>query len=559
MPSEMDPGLYGATYGPTVGDRIRLGDTALIVEVERDETSYGDEVLAGCGKTMQAGMLVQSREHADSALDLLISNVVVIDPVLGIFKGNIGVKDGRIVGIGRAGNPDVMDNVDLVVGSHTSLLPGEGLIATAGGVDSHVHLSAPAVLPVLLSSGITTIVGMGSGGVWDVGVNPEFHIRRMLDAWRAIPLNVSFLARAAYEPKALERALAAGASGFKIHEDFGGSPAIVDRCLTVAEKHDVAVAMHTDSLNESGMLADTIAAIDGRTVHAYHVEGSGGGHVPNAIELVSHPHVIASSTTPTVPYSVNAIEELVPMAMIVHRQNRALASDVATTKSRVRARTMEAESWLHEGGAISIINSDSLGMGRGGEVIRRTWQLAHVMAGEVGEQPPHNQRVQQYLAKYTINPAIAHGLSDQVGSLEAGKLADIVLWRPALFGAKPDVIVKRGFIAWGAFGDGSGSIRNGQPRIYGPMFGNMGDAPGSLATIFVSRLAVDSGLAGSLSDRHLEATRNTRRLTRTDLVHNTWVPKVVVPEGDGPVLIDGRPQQMTPVAEVPLGPRYHFA
>jgi urease subunit alpha len=307
------------------------------------------------------------------------------------------------------------------------------------------------------------------------------------------------------------------------------------------------------------MLADTIAAIEGRTVHAYHVEGSGGGHVPNAIELVSEPNVIASSTTPTVPFGINALDEIVPMATIVHRQNRALESDMRTTQSRVRSRTMEAESWLHEQGAISIINSDSLGMGRGGEVIRRTWQLAHTMAREVEAAAPHNDRVMQFMAKYTINPAIVHGLSSQAGSLEVGKLADLVLWRPALFGTKPEAVVKRGFIAWGPSGDGSGSIRRGQPRTYGPTFGGMGDAPRSLATIFVSQMAADAAIADAMSDRHVETVRDTRGLSRADMIRNQSVPKIEVPVDGGPVLIDERPARLAPTAEVPLGQRYHFA
>lgn len=559
MPGEIERALYGRLYGPTVGDRIRLGDTDLNVEIERDESSYGDEVLAGCGKTMQAGMLIQGRQRSDSALDVVISNVVIIDPVLGVFKGNIGIADGRIAGIGRAGNPDVMENVDLIIGPHTSLLPGEGLIATPGGVDSHVHLSSAPLLPVLLGSGITTIVGMGAGGVWDIGVNPAVHLHRMLDALAGFPMNVALLARGTYDPPALERALAAGAAGFKIHEDFGGSPAIIDCTLTVAEAADVAVAMHTDSLNESGLLADTIAAIAGRTVHAYHVEGSGGGHVPNAIELVAQPNVIASSTTPTVPFAVNALEEIVPMATIVHRQNPALESDRRTTRSRVRSRTMEAESWLHEQGAISIINSDSLGMGRGGEVVRRTWQLAHTMAREVRAAAPHNDRVMRYLAKHTINPAITHGLSSHVGSLEPGKVADVVLWRPAMFGTKPEAVVKAGFIAWGQAGDGSSSIRSAQPRVYGPMFGGLGDAPRALSTVFVARSALDAGIAGIMTNRHIAAVGTTRALSRANMIHNTSVPTIEVSPDGGPVLIDDRPARLEPTAEVPLGQRYHIA
>ncbi len=556
MPAEMDRELYGKLYGPTTRDRIRLGDTSLIVEVERDDTSYGDEVLGGHGKTLQSGMLAQAGPGSSSDLDLLISNVVIIDPILGIFKGNIGVADGRIVGVGRAGNPDVVDNIELVVGPHTSLLPGEGLIATPGGVDSHVHLSSPAVLPALLASGITSIVGMGSGGLWDIGVNPPWHLARMLDAWRGIPLNVALLARATTDPAALAGALAAGAAGFKIHEDFGGTPAVIDAALTVADQYDVAVAMHTDSLNEAGLLADTLAALSGRTVHAYHVEGSGGGHVPDAIELVNHRHVIASSTTPTVPFAVDTPGEITPMAMIVHRQNPALESDRRSTASKVRSRTMEAESWLHDLGAISIINSDSLGMGRGAEVIRRSWQLAHVMTGQTEDEPPHNDRVRRYVAKYTINPAITHGMSSEVGSLEPGKLADVVLWRPALFGAKPEIVVKSGFISWAVTGDGSGSIRRGQPQTYGASFGGLGNAPAALACIFVASAALGSDVG---TQRLVRAVVKTRRITRADMVGNTAVPTVAVPPGEDPVLIDGRPAQLAPVSEVPLGQRYHFA
>lgn len=559
MLADMARSAYIARYGPTTGDRVRLGDTGLVVEVERDETTHGHELLTGCGKTTQTGMLVQSRPGASTELDLLIAGVLVIDPVLGVFKGNIGIADGRIVGIGSAGNPDVMDDPDLIIGPHTGLIPGKGLIATPGTVDSHVHLSAASLTPVLLGSGTTSIVGMGSGGIWDVGVNPDRHLSTMLDAWTAFPLNVAFLARGTYDPGTLEQALAAGAAGFKIHEDFGGSPAVIDRCLTVAEEADVAVAMHTDSLNESGMIEDTIAAIDGRTVHAYHVEGSGGGHVPNAIELVAQPNVLPSSTTPTIPLAVNTVEEIVPMAMIVHHQNPAVASDVEATRSRVRSRTMEAESWLHEMGAIGIVNSDSMGMGRGGEVVRRTWQLAHVMANVTGEAAPHNSRVLRYMAKYTINPAIAHGMSAHIGSLEPGKLADIVLWKPSSFGTKPEMVLKAGFVAWGASGDGSGSIRSGRPRHYGPMFGALGDAPSALSTIFVSGAADAAGIGHRRPGREFAVVSGTRGLSRSDMVHNTAVPNITVPPGDGPVAIDGVSATLDPVAEVPLGQKYHSA
>ena len=559
MPSEMDRSEYTSIYGPTTGDRIRLGDTDLVVEVERDEAGYGDELLAGCGKTTQAGIGARGRGHGPSSLDLVITGVVVIDPILGIVKANIGIKDGRIVGVGRAGNPDVMDNIDLIVGPHTGFIPGGGMIATPGGVDSHVHLSSPDVVPVLLGSGITTIVGMGSGGVWDIGVNPRRNLENLIAAWAEFPVNASFLARATTDTVAMEASLVAGASGFKIHEDWGGSPAVIDSTLGVAESSDVAVAMHTDSLNESGVLADTMATIAGRTVHAYHVEGSGGGHVPNTLEMLSHPNVLASSTTPTMPLGVHSAEEMVPMAMIVHQQNPAVENDVAATRSRVRARTMEAESHLQDLGAIGIINSDSLGMGRGGEVIRRTWQLAHVMATETVDPEPPNDRVRRYLATFSINPAITHGLSRHVGSLEPGKLADIVLWRPSSFGAKPEAVVKAGFVAWGAPGEGAGSIRNSLPRRYGPMFGGLGDAPGRLTTIFVAAAADEPGIRERFGDREFAVVSRTRGLTRTDLVHNTAVPDVVVPPRDGPVLIDGRPATLEAVTEVPLGQRYFFA
>lgn len=559
MASEVDRSDYAATYGPTAGDRIRLGDTDLVVEVERDESGYGDELLAGCGKTTQAGIGAQGRGHGPSSLDLVITGVIVIDPILGILKANIGIKDGRIVGVGRAGNPDVMDNVDLIVGPHTGFIPGGGLIATPGGVDSHVHLSAPNVVPPLLGSGITTIVGMGSGGVWDIGVNPRYNLENLIAAWAEFPMNASFLARATTDATALEASLVAGASGFKLHEDWGGSPAVIESTLDVADKFDVAVAMHTDSLNEAGLLADTMATIAGRTVHAYHVEGSGGGHVPNTLEMLSHPNVLASSTTPTVPLGANTAEELVPMTMIVHHQNPAVESDVAATRSRVRVRTMEAESHLQDLGAIGIINSDSLGMGRGGEVIRRTWQLAHIMAAETGDPEPHNERVRRYVAKYTINPAITHGLGREVGSLEAGKLADIVLWRPASFGAKPEAIIKAGFVAWAAPGDGAGSIRNSLPRRYGPMFGGLGDTPGRLATVFVAAAADEAGIRERFGDRTIAVVADTRGLTRTDLVHNVAVPDVVVPPQEGPVLIDRHPARLDPIDEVPLGQRYFFA
>ncbi len=564
MPRDIDRRTYAAIYGPTTGDRVRLGDTDLWVEVERDEASYGDEMLGGAGKTMRDGMLVTSRP-GESELDLLVSNALILDPVLGIFKGNIGVKDGRIVGIGRAGNPDVTDNVDLLVGAHTSLLPAEGLIVTPGGVDSHVHAASPALVPAALASGLTTLVSMGSGGVWDIGVNPEYNLLRMLEAWRAVPMNIAFLARgSAYGPATLERGLVAGASGFKVHEDFGAFPAILDAALRVAERADVAVALHTDSLNESGFVRDTAAAIAGRTIHAVHIEGAGGGHIPNLLELLNEPNVIASSTTPTLPYHVNAVAESFPMTMTVHRQNPLIESDVRVSRGRARANTMQGENHLHELGAISITNSDALGMGRIGEVIRRTWQLADRMKRErplaAAPTPADNERVLQYLAKYTINPAIAHGFADLVGSLEPGKLADLVIWHPAYFGTKPEIVVKSGFVAWAARGDGNGSTRLSQPRIYREMYGAIGDAAGSLGVVIASRWALDAGLPSKLpGPRRFHAVSRTRGLTRSAMLRNATVPRVHVPPAGSPVLVDGRPLTLEPATRLPLGQLYHIA
>jgi urease subunit alpha len=556
---------YAGLYGPTAGDRVRLGDTGLEVEVVSDDVSYGDEILGGCGKTMRDGMLATSRPAPDSCLDMLVSNVLLIDPVLGIRKTSIGIKDGVIVGVGRAGNPDVVDDVELVLDSHTALVPGEGLIATPGTVDSHVHLSSPALLDVALSTGVTTLVGMGLGGVWDVGVNPEHNFDRMIDAWRDVPLNIAFLARgSASHPGLLERALDYGAAGFKVHEDFGAYPAIIDNCLAVAREADVPVALHTDTLNEAGLLADTLAAIGDRTVHAYHIEGSGGGH-PRLLEFVSEPQVIGSSTTPTIPFGTNTLAELMPMAMTVHRQSSAVGSDLAVTRSRVRRPTIEAENFLHDLGAIPIMNSDSMGMGRIGELVRRTWQLASRRladdpgAAGAGPRQADNERVLRFLAKLTINPALTHGLADHVGSLEPGKLADIVLWHPAFFGAKPELVLKAGFVAWGVSGDGAGSTRLGQPRRYRSYFGGLGDAPARLGVVFAAARALDHGLAAKFPGRRLVPVRGARDVRRADMWHNAQVPRVEVPTDGTAVLVDGAAVHVEPADRVPLGQLYHLA
>jgi urease subunit alpha len=535
---------YAQLYGPTTGDLIRLADTDLWVRVEADDTEPGEELLGGCAKTARDGVLVTGKAPRDSALDMVILGVVLLDPVLGVRKTSIGLKDGRVVGVGRAGNPDATDGVELVVDSHTAMITGEGLLATPGVVDSHVHLSSAEIASAAISAGVTTVVGMGIGGVWDVGANPAYNLHSLIEGWRDIPVNAAFLARgSSSSPDLLEQAVLAGAAGFKVHEDWGATPGIVDTCLGVAESADLPVALHTDTLNESGYLADTLAATRGRTVHAYHVEG-GGGH-PNILEVVSEPHVLTSSTTPTLPLTPATVAELLPMTLTVHRAQRDLDSDVRIAGARVREHAIAAENALHDTGAINIINSDAMGMGRIAETARRTWQLAHVqahLAGEAGPGFDNTERVLRYLAKITVNPAIAHGIAHEVGSLRPGRLADVVLWHPALLGAQPDLVLKSGFVAWGVTGSGSGSTRVTQPRLMRPYFGGLGGGPRRLSRVFVS--------AGCLADPaardRLPAgvtyseVRASRGLSVADMVANTTLPRVQVPIEPGPVSVDGR-------------------
>lgn len=563
MTQSLSRSEYARLYGPTVGDSVRLGDTDLWVTVESDDSPYGDELLGGCGKTLRDGLLVSPRSAGTSALDMVVAGVVVIDPVLGIRKTNIGIKDGRIVTIGSAGNPDYGVDLAGVVDSHTAIVPGEGLIATAGAVDSHVHLSSPALVPAALAAGVTSLVGMGIGGVWDVGCNPRNNLHSLIEAWRDLPMNVAFLARGSTAAAALhEQAIESGAGGFKVHEDFGATPRIIDACLTAAEAADLPVAIHTDSLNESGSLQDTIDATRGRTVHAYHVEG-GGGH-PDLLEILSVPHVLPSSTTPTIPYTANTVSELLPMTMTVHRQNPAIATDVEISAGRVRDRAIQAENVLHDLGAIGIVNSDSMGMGRIAETIRRTWQLAHLSAraeGAYGPDVSSNDRVLRFLAKVTINPAIAHGMEHEVGSLQVGRQADIVLWHPAWFGTKPELVLKSGFAVWGNVGSASGSTRLGQPRSYRPYFGALGGNPARLSSVFVSRGVLDdSRLRSALPNGLTYAeVRSARSLTRADMVRNASVPTVVVPRDGSAVTVDGREVSFVAPNTVPLAQLHHFA
>jgi urease subunit alpha len=568
---------YAARYGPTAGDRIRLGDTDLWVRVEADHALPGDEAMWGYGKNLRSRMSQFDAAATDSELDMVVLGVVVIDPLLGVVKADIGIKDGRIAGVGRAGSPEITDGAELHIGPNTWPVNGHGLIATAGAIDSHVHLITPRLVPVALSAGVTTLITAGFE-------EPPYIMGTTLQAFEDQPVNIGLQASARTErPGPVERALEAGACGLKIHEDWGAYPEIVDATLELAGQHDVAVCLHTDGLNESCELEETVAAIAGRAVHAYHVEGAGGGHIPDLIGIVREPNVVCSSTTPTIPYAPGTAAEHLEMILAVHGGSASNAQDVEAARERIHPATMAAEGPLHELGAISIINSDSQGMGRIGETIRRTWQLAHTMkawrASEAGQgwpqapriertaqsppQDPHppgaddNQRVLRYLAKYTVEPARVHGIEREVGSLAPGRLADIVLWRPALFGVHPEVLLKAGCFAWGALGEGNATIESSEPRRYGPHWGALGRAPAGLSTTFVSGAALASGIRESLgSRRRFVAVQGCREVRRERLIANRACSPIDVDPGDGTVRLDGRILAAQPVAEVPLSRRY---
>jgi urease subunit alpha len=561
MPHPIDRSTYNALYGPTVGDRIQLADTNLVAEVEADHTHHGDEPLWGFGKTIRDSMGMSSHRNQDSTLDLIIANVIAMDPALGIVKTSIGIKDGRIVGLGAAGNPDVTDGIDLVAGANTGWIMGEGMIATPGIIDPHVHLATTSLIPAALSAGTTTVVGMGYGHVSDLGVNPEYHFDRLMEAWEGYPMNVALLGRgSASDRPALERNMEMGSAGLKIHEDSASFTSVIDNALTIADEYDIPVCIHTDSNQEGGELEDTLSAIGGRTIHAYHIEGLGGGH-PNVLELASVPHVLGSSTTPTIPYSVHTYAEYPEMKMAVHRMHASLEEDRASLAWRGRGGTVAGESVLHDMGAIAMMSSDSQGMGRIGEVSIRTWQLAHRMKEVYGSEHPEgrhdNARILRYLAKLTTNAAIAQGMAHEIGSLAAGKLADIVLWRPEFFGIKPQLVVKNGFVVWGPVGAGNDSTRLGQPQVYRPMFGSYGLAPASLGVAFVSQASIDAGLARRLNvRRRLSAVRDSRHLTKAAFLHNTASPSVRVAPDSLEVEIDGRPVDLPPAEVLPLSNRY---
>jgi urease subunit alpha len=565
--ADIDRARYRSLFGPTVGDRVRLADTDLFVEITEDRSAGGDEVVFGGGKVIRESMGQASVPRGTRVPDTVITGAIVIDH-WGIVKADVGIRDGRVTALGKAGNPDTMDGVhpDLVIGPSTEIIAGNNRILTAGAVDVHVHLTAPQLLEVALASGITTIVGGGTGpaeGTKATTVTPgAFHLGAMLRALDHWPMNVALLGKGnTVSHEGLEEQLVAGASGFKLHEDWGTTPAAIDACLTVADEHGVQVAIHTDTLNEAGYVESTLAAIDGRTIHTFHTEGAGGGHAPDIMTMASHPNVLPSSTNPTRPHTINTVDEHLDMLMVCHHLNSSVPEDLAFAESRIRPSTIAAEDLLHDLGAISMIGSDSQAMGRIGEVICRTWQTAHVGKRRWGPLPgdgaADNTRVRRYVAKYTIVPALAHGLASEVGSIEPGKLADLVLWDPRFFGIKPELVVKGGSIAWAQLGDPNASIPTPQPIMSRPMFGaSPGLAPASSVT-FVSRAAAEDGVGRRLGlASRVVAVDDCRGVSKADLPNNTATPHIEIDPDTFTVRIDGEVVEADPATELPLAQRY---
>ena len=563
--TSIDKQAYAEMYGPTTGDRVRLGDTEIIIEVEADRTTYGDEVKFGGGKVIRDGM-GQSQGSSHEVVDTVITNALILDH-WGIIKADVGIKDGRIAAIGKAGNPGVQPDVDIIVGPGTEAIAGEGSILTAGGIDAHIHFICPQQIEEALMSGVTTMIGGGTGPA--TGTNATtctpgpWNIHRMLQAAEDFPMNLGFLGKGnASLPEALTEQVEAGAMGLKLHEDWGTTPAAIDNCLTVADEQDVQVAIHTDTLNESGFVEDTIAAFKGRAIHTYHTEGAGGGHAPDIIKACGEANVLPSSTNPTPPYTINTIDEHLDMLMVCHHLDPKIAEDVAFAESRIRKETIAAEDILHDLGAFSMIASDSQAMGRVGEVVSRTWQTAHkmkVQRGALKEDSNRNDntRAKRYIAKYTINPALTHGIGHEVGSIEVGKLADLVLWKPAFFGAKPSLIIKGGMIAAAPMGDPNASIPTPQPVHYRPMFGAFGGARAATSVTFLSKSGLDNGIADQLALRKIiSAVNNTRNVKKADLVHNTYQPKIEVDPQTYEVRADGELLTCEPADVLPLAQRY---
>ncbi|MBD2038390.1 urease subunit alpha [Leptolyngbya sp. FACHB-321] len=573
MSYRMNRRAYAETFGPTVGDRVRLADTDLIIEVEQDYTTYGDEVKFGGGKVIRDGMGQSLITNADGAVDTVITNALILD-WWGIVKADVGIKHGKIHAIGKAGNPYIQDNVTIVIGPGTEVIAGEGMILTAGGIDSHIHFICPQQIEVAIASGVTTLIGGGTGPA--AGTNATtctpgpWNMHRMLQAADAFPINIGFLGKGnSAKPEALVEQVEAGAMGLKLHEDWGTTPAAIDTCLSVADEYDVQVAIHTDTLNEAGFVEDTIAAFKNRVIHTYHTEGAGGGHAPDIIKICGEMNVLPSSTNPTRPYTQNTLDEHLDMLMVCHHLDPAIAEDVAFAESRIRRETIAAEDILHDLGAFSMISSDSQAMGRIGEVIIRTWQTAHKMKFDRGWLAPttegsveahnHNDnfRAKRYIAKYTINPAIAHGIAAHVGSVEVGKLADLCLWRPAMFGVKPEVVIKGGLIGWAQMGDANASIPTPQPVHMRPMFASFGGAIAATSLTFVSKAALKKGIPDQLGlQKKAVASSGTRTLTKKDLKLNDATPKMEVDPETYEVHADGELLTCEPATVLPMAQRY---
>jgi urease subunit alpha len=565
--TEIGRDRYAALYGPTTGDRIRLADTDLLIEVAEDRCGPGDEAVFGGGKTIRESMAQSAATRASGTPDLVITGAVVVD-YQGIIKADVGVRAGRVVAVGRAGNPDIASGVDprLVIGPSTEIISGNGLILTPGGIDCHVHFICPQIIEESIGSGITTLIGGGTGpaeGTRATTVTPgSWHLAAMLRALDSFPVNVALLGKGnTVSDEALWEQLRAGAAGFKLHEDWGSTPAAISSCLGVADASGVQVALHADTLNEAGYVEDTLAAIAGRSVHAYHSEGAGGGHAPDIMVVVAHANVLPSSTNPTMPYTVNTLDEHLDMLMVCHHLNPRLPEDLAFAESRIRSSTMAAEDVLHDLGAISMIGSDSQAMGRAGEVILRTWQTAHLMKQRRGPLPgdtaADNQRVRRYVAKYTICPAIAHGLEGEIGSVQPGQLADLVLWEPAFFGVRPKLVIKGGMIAWAAMGDANASIPTPQPVLPRPMFGASASAAGSTSLAFIAPVALEDGLPDRLElARRLSPVRDVRRRGKADLPQNDYLPDIVIDPDSFAVTIDGDAIDPVPAGSLPMTQRY---
>ncbi|MEB3355837.1 MAG: urease subunit alpha [Synechococcales bacterium] len=566
MSYRMDRRAYAETYGPTVGDRLRLADTDLIIEVEQDLTPYGDEVKFGGGKVIRDGMGQSPISREEGAVDTVITNALILD-WWGIVKADVGIKDGKIAKIGKAGNPYIQDGVDIIIGPGTEAIAGEGMILTAGGIDAHVHFICPQQIETAIASGITTMLGGGTGPA--TGTNATtctpgpWHIRRILQAADAFPLNFGFLGKGnSAQPQGLVEQVRAGVVGLKLHEDWGTTPAVIDTCLGVAEEYDIQVAIHTDTLNESGFVEDTIAAFKNRVIHTYHTEGAGGGHAPDIIKVCGEANVLPSSTNPTRPYTTNTLEEHLDMLMVCHHLSRSIPEDVAFAESRIRRETIAAEDILHDLGAFSMISSDSQAMGRVGEVILRTWQTAHKMKVQRGPLPQDsdrndNFRAKRYVAKYTINPAIAHGMADHIGSVEEGKLADLCLWKPAFFGIKPELVIKGGVIAWAQMGDPNASIPTPQPVHMRPMFGNYGGMMSATSYTFVSQVAMEAGVADEIYlQKEAVPVQNIRQLSKQAMKLNDYQPHMEVDPETYEVRADGELLTCEPASVLPMAQRY---